>query len=386
MNDTEFKFEDLLEDLQIYILARLPRKLLSRCKCVSKHWNTTLTIQAFMFRHSRSYGKPSKLAFVTHYSETKGSVSVLSFELCDKYTTPNRKTLTVPKTTKIERDTEEIIIGQYKRFSEALFRRHAKSNICNDLICLFGYSSPNVGLLNLRTQDFIYIPPLTRQRVGSIRVWYALGFDPVNMVYKILSIYGGTKLCPTTAAIFKIGSKHWKPVEYKFLRCAATRNWDYWKRNNSFCLDGVIYWVNDNETLGGNVLTVVAFDLNHEVFTDYKLDTIPIKDVKKIRYYLTSLKGCPTLFVWKEESDEIQQLTLFNHKNPKATWNRRNFTSDDFPRNFPYGGANWWNFVGGGSILLQPVKPIKNSVKSREHDKSLLSWHRWYDLENFAIE
>ncbi|XP_074270619.1 F-box/kelch-repeat protein At3g04660-like [Silene latifolia] len=378
MNDTGIKFEDLPEELQIYILSRLPPKSLSICKRVSEHWNT-LTIQVFLLRHSISYDKHSKLAFVK-YSTTQGYESVISFELCDN-TTTKRKTMTVPKTTKMRLENsgtiEELIKGHHQR----LFCRHM-SNICNDLVCLVGRFSPLVGLLNLRTHDFINLPAVPTQNLGRTRYWCALGFDPVNKVYKVLSIYGGGKVCSNSkAAIFTLGrSKHWKPVEFKFLRCAVTMKWDDWKNNNMFCLDGVIYWVNDYEIHGTRVLTVVAFDLNSEVFTEYKFDTIPIKDGETIRYYyLTSLKGHPSLFIWKKESDEIQQLTLFNHTYPKVTWYRRSFTANDFPKNFPYGRPG--TFVAGGSILLQSVKPIESSVEPEEQ-----SWYKWSDLENFDID
>ncbi|XP_074270693.1 putative F-box protein At1g32420 [Silene latifolia] len=383
------RITNIPEELQIVILSHLPPKVLSRCQCVSKHWNTTLTIQAFMLRHSRSYDKHSKLAFMV-YSTTKGYDTVLSFELSDN-TTPNRKTMTVPKTTKMtvrnSRTTEirlaDVIIGHHERFTEALFRRHSVSNICNDLICRFDQFSTHVGLLNLKTQDFIHLPSVCTESAGNNRFWYALGFDPVSKVYKVLSIYGGSKVCRTKAALFTLGSNHWKPIEYKFLCSAVTVNWRYWRSNDSFCLDGVIYWVDDNE-INGN-LTVVGFDLYHEVFRDYKLDTISIKDdVETIKYYLTSLRGCPTLFIWRKESDEIQQFTLFNHKNPTVAWNKKSIIAHDFPKKFPYGCRR--TCVAGGSILLDSVKPMKSYVNPEEQDNPLMSWYIWYDLENLAIE
>ncbi|XP_074270695.1 putative F-box protein At1g53550 [Silene latifolia] len=226
------------------------------------------------------------------------------------------------------------------------------------------------------------LPAVTTKSACNIRFWYALGFDPVSKVYKVLSIYGGTIECCTKAAILTVGSKHWKPVEYEFLGSEVTMMPLYWRSHNRFCLDGVIYWVNDNEINDTRVLTVVAFDLNREVFTNYKLDTIHIKET--IRYYLTSLKGNPTLFIWRKKSAEIQQLTLFNHKNPKVAWNRRSFTTHDFPKKYPYG--NLWTCVAGGSILLHPVKPFKSSVETQGQDNSRFSCYKWYDLENFAIE
>ncbi|XP_074270686.1 putative F-box protein At1g46984 [Silene latifolia] len=374
------------EELQIVILSRLPPKVLSRCQYVCKHWNTTLTIQAFMLRHSRSYDEHSKLAFVAHWT-SEGSNSILSYEFLNN-NSPANTTRNVPKTTKMcrvvkniwtmEVITEEVIIGHHERFTvvtDALLNGYM-SNICNDLICHNGYISTNVGLLNIKTQDFIHLPAITTKgSKGRIAYWYALGFDPESKVYKVLSIYGGKEGGHTKAAILTVGSKHWKPVEYEFLR--------FWRRNNMFCLDGVIYWVNDYEIHGASVVHVVAFDLNREVFRDYMLDTIiPIKDnVETIKYYLTSLKGNPTLFIWQKYTDEIQQLTLFNHKNPKATWNRRSFIAHDFPKDFPYGCHRTW--VAGGSILLDIMKPINIFLIAKEQDNPLC---KWYDLENLAVD
>ncbi|XP_074270690.1 putative F-box protein At2g02030 [Silene latifolia] len=442
MNNTCFKSEDIPEEILIDILSRLPPESLSKCKSVSKHWNDTLIIQAFMLKHSRSYDKHSKLAFVAHRPFNE-KTSVLSFDLSNRTSSRTME-----------------IIGHRDRSTDTLFDNYIcndMSNICNELVCLFNQFSTRVGLLNIRTHEFIHLPAVTIQRLGpgilgpSIFL-YALGYDPVSKVYKVLSIYGGRYVCRTKAAIFTLGSKHWKPVEYKFLNCwrcnnklcldgviywvndnqidgakvvtvvafdlnrelfidyeldsipynkaialsAETRqlnyylsvsgeslgslrvnfcqfriisgllrsddfsvaiirvnfvtvNWRYWRSNDSFCLDGVIYWADDNE-INGN-LTVVGFDLYHEVFRDYKLDTISIKDdVDTIKYYLTSLKGNLTLFIWRKESDEIQRLTLFNHKNPTVAWNKKSIIAHDFPKKFPYGCRR--TCVAGGSILL----------------------------------
>ncbi|XP_074270689.1 uncharacterized protein LOC141594579 [Silene latifolia] len=267
------------------------------------------------------------------------------------------------------------IIGRRDRFTDTLFDNYIcndTSNICNELVCLFNQFSTRVGLLNIRTHEFIYLPAVTIKRFGS-RFWYALGFDPVSKVYKVLSIYGGRYVCRTKAAIFTLGSKHWKPVEYKFLNC--------WRCNNKLCLHGVIYWVNDYQIHDANVLTVVAFDLNREVFIDNELVSIPFNKVHLVKYYLTSLKGNPTLFIWEKEGDEIQQLTLFNHKNPKAAWNTRSFIAHDFPKKFPYGCVQ--TCVAGDSIVLQP---IKSYVESQKPYKSYSSRYRCRDLEKFAVE
>ncbi|XP_074270943.1 putative F-box protein At1g46840 [Silene latifolia] len=374
----EASFVDIPEELQINILSRLSPKPLSICKRVSKHWNTTLTVQAFMLKNCLSYDKHSKLAFVAHWT-TKGYDSVLSFELSPKTTK-----VSVENSRTMEIRTAEVIIGHHVRFNEALIGKHNKSNICNHLICLFDQFSTRVGLLNLKTQDFINLPAVTTESAGCNRFWYALGFDPVSNVYKVLSIYGGSKVCRTKAAIFTLGSSHWKPIENKFLGSAVIMNWRYWRSNDSLCLDGVIYWVNEIEIHGGRVLTVIAFDLKSEVFTDYKLYTIPIKDAETIKYYLTSLKGNPTLFIWQKFNDEIQQLTLFNHKNPKGAWYRKSFIAHDFPKEFPYGCR--WTRVAGGSILLQhPEEPIRSLLKPKEEDNPLLSRYIWYNLENFSI-
>ncbi|XP_074270616.1 putative F-box protein At1g32420 [Silene latifolia] len=380
-------FGDIPKELQIDILSWLPPKTLSIFNCVSKRWNTILTKHAFVLRHSRSYDKHSKLAFVTH-KLIGGYDTVLSFELSDNKD-PDRLNMTVPKTTKVifteNNRTTEIIIGHHEGFTDTLWRKYncnMMSNICNDLICLFTSFPKRVGLLSLRTREFITLPAVpTVGTAGRITLWYALGFDPVNKVYKVLSIYGGSEECCTKAMILTIGSKHWKPVEYKYLHFEVSMNSRYWRNHNRFCLDGVIYWVNDNKIDDTSVLTVVAFDLNRELFTDYTLDTIPIKDVETVRYYLTSLKGRPTVFIWKEESDMIQQLTLFDHKNPKAAWNRSSFIARDFPKQFPYGSS--CTCVAGDSILL---KPLKSYVNAEEQLDLSMSWYIWYDLENFAVE
>ncbi|XP_074270684.1 putative F-box protein At3g52320 [Silene latifolia] len=236
MNNTCFKSEDIPEEILIDILSRLPPESLSKCKSVSKHWNDTLIIQAFMLKHSRSYDKHSKLAFVAHRPFNEKTF-VLSFDLSNRTSSRTME-----------------IIGRRDRFTDTLFDNYIcndMSNICNELVCLYKQFSTRVGLLNIRTHEFIHLPAVTIQRLGPGILGpniflYALGYDPVSKVYKVLSIYGG--------------------------RC-----------NNKICLDGVIYWVNDNQIDGAKVVTVVAFDLNRELFIDYELVSIPFN-----KHYLHS--------------------------------------------------------------------------------------------------
>ncbi|XP_074270924.1 putative F-box protein At1g53550 [Silene latifolia] len=274
----------------------------------------------------------------------------------------------------INPSTEEVFLGYQKYFTDHLMACNAyMSNLCNDLICLYDESSTSVGLLNVRTEDYIHLPAITMDSVDQfIRFWYALGFDPVNKVFKVLSINNRSKGYGTKAAILTLGSDNWKTIEYECLPCSMTVDSRHWSSNNSFCLDGVIYWVNETEIdRYAIMLTVVAFDLNSETFRDYEL---VVEDAGTFRYYLTSLKGCPTLFIWKEENDEIQQLTFFNHKNLNAAWSRRSFTSHDFSKIFNHGSPS--TCVAGGNILLHRVRPIQSFVEPPEQNYS--SWSKWY--------
>ncbi|XP_074270668.1 F-box protein DOR-like [Silene latifolia] len=380
-NVSDVSSADFPEKIQIDILSRLPSKSLSRCKCVSKHWNDTLTIQAFLLKHSSSYDKHSKLAFVALALENNTVLrwnKIISFDLTyNSFIGGGRET-----------STEEVIIGYQEYFSHRLMTDHYyyNSNICNDLICLFNNSSRSVVLLNVRTQDYIRLPAMTMDEYADplMRFWYALGFDPVNKVFKVLSINDRSKGCGTKAAILTLGTKNWKPIEYECLPCSVTEDSIYWSSNNSFCLDGVIYWVNETKIdQNAIMLTVVAFDLNHETFRDYELFG---EDGGTFKYYLTSLKGCPTLFVWKEEGDEIQQFTLFNNKNPNVAWNWRSFIAHGFPKNLNYGSR--WNCVAGGSILLRQVRSNEVSLRDFVNVPKDVSWspYKWYDLEKFALE
>ncbi|XP_074270633.1 putative F-box protein At1g47800 [Silene latifolia] len=371
---SDASFEDIPEEIHIAILSKLPPKSLSRCKCVSKHWNDTLTIRAFLLNQSISYDKHPNLFFVAlPESVTREFNSILSFELT-KATTMS----VVIEWDNCRRKTsiEEVIKGYQEDFIRRLMARHDyMSNICNDLICIFDLSSKNVGLLNVKTQDYIRLPAITMDSADQFIIfWYALGFDPVNKVFKVLCIFSQNKWYDTKASILTLGSKYWKPIEYECLPGSVTENAPYWSSNNSICLDGVIYWVNETINEYYSIkLTVVAFDLNRETFRDYEL---VVEIAGTFSYYLTSLKGCPTLFSWKKKSDEIQQLTLFNHKNPNVAWSRRNFIANDFPKIFNYGRPS--TCVAGGSILLHMVRPSGAPEP--------LSCYIWYDLEKLAAE
>ncbi|XP_074270646.1 putative F-box protein At3g10240 [Silene latifolia] len=320
INTSDASNADIPEEILIdQILSRLSSKSFSRFKCVSKHWNDTLTITAFLLKHSRSYDKHPKHGFVARTSLWSKN-SVISIELNDDNT---------PKTT------GSLIRGQ-------------------------------------DTRDFINLPAITIEFVD--RFWFALGFDPVHKVFKVLCLaYGSTsKECTTTkAAILTVGSKYWNPIE------SESESLPYWLSIDSIFLDGVIYCVHIYRIANGDVVTITAFDFTREVFRDYELVMTPRRR-SEFRYYLTSLKECPTLFIWKIGSDyteEVEQWTLFNHKDPNATWNRRIFTNHNFPRMVPYDYFHGTT-TAGRCTLLQYSETINSEC----------SWYLLHDLENFAIE
>ncbi|XP_074270617.1 putative F-box protein At2g02030 [Silene latifolia] len=403
MNDASFV--GIPEELQIYILSRLPPKSLSRCKCVSKHWYTALTVKAFWLRHSVSYGKHPKLAFVA-CSTVEVKNKVLSIKINDD-NTPKTTAVTVAKPPNVcvmvvncfftptggTESTEEIIRAQDVYLTDFhKIKYTCMSNICNDLICLSIDSSKRVGLLNIRTLDFIHLPEVTESEI-ALGFWYALGFDPVSKVFKVLCIYSEINMgYNTKAAILTVGSKYWNRIEYDCLPYSLMCSL---YTTHPFCLDGVIYWVHEHDIQDDmNHMTmrlnVVAFDLNHEAFSEYRdLVVTPIEDVETYGFYLTSLKGCPTLFSWKIKSDEnheIQQLTLYNHKNPNASWTARSFISQDFPMMFSYRINETSVYVVGGNILLQYAESIQSTVISEEQDDTKSSRYILYDLENFAVK
>ncbi|XP_074270661.1 putative F-box protein At3g52320 [Silene latifolia] len=366
-NTSDVSFVDIPEEIQLDILSRLPPKSLSRCQYVSKHWNHTLTIQAFFLKHSRSYDKHSKLAYVARFNNWRNG-SVISFDLNDDNT---------PKTA------GSLVIGRDVYFADFPMTNYFHmSNICNDLICLFDKDSTFAGLINIKTRDFIRLPAITIKSEGPFRLWYALGFDPVHKVFKVLSIiYESTIKEGTTtrAAILTVGSKHWNPINYKCLPSSLIKKSPRRTIINSLCLDEVIYWVHKNTIDNVSVLTVGSFDLNREAFRDTELVTTPMKDWT-FRYYLTFLKECPTLFICKMKNYytgevKVEQWTLFNHKNPNAAWKRRIFTTTDFPKEVTYG---YYGIpVAGGSTVIQYSKSIDSNHEC--------SWYLSYDLEDFAV-
>ncbi|XP_074270651.1 putative F-box protein At3g52320 [Silene latifolia] len=357
---------DIPEEIQIDILSRLPPESLSRFKRVSKHWYTTLTIQAFLIRHSLSYDKHPKLGFAlrSRFWEKK---SIISFELNDDNT---------PKTT------GSLVRVKDVYFIDFLMNYYSfMSNICNDLICLVRnnrqFSTSFFSLLNIKTREFTQLPAITNKSVITSR--NALGFDPVHKVFKVLSIIykrTGEEYAISMVAVLTVGSKYWNPIEYKSLPSSLTKNF-FWFWTESVCLNGVIYWVLKSKINNFNVLTVVAFDLSREAFRDIELVTRHAIGTI-FRYYLTSLKECPTLLIWNinkdDDTEEVEQWTLFDHKNPNAAWKRRNFTDHNFPITVRHGSHDIP--AAGGSTLLQYSERINSEC----------CWYLSYDLENFAIE
>ncbi|XP_074270647.1 putative F-box protein At3g52320 [Silene latifolia] len=378
-NTSDASFADIPLEIQIDILSRLRPNLLSTCECVSKYWNDTLTTRAFLLKHSRSYDKHSKLAFVVR-SIIWGKETVISFELNDDNTPKTEETKTVlkPNTT-----ASYLITGRDEYFTDfyPVSCCFYMSNICNELFCLFNPSSTRVGLLNIRTRDFIRLPSVTIKSVDGFRFWYALGFDPVHKVLKVLSIYGSrTKDGTTKAAILTVGSKYWNPIDNETLPSSLVEQLPSWNTTNSHYLDGVIYFVHRTRiSYKVLVLTVFAFDLNSEVFRDNELVTRHLEN-KRFRHYLTSLKECPTLFIWKINDDWTEEVEeywiLFDHKNPNSAWKRRNSTNHNCSLKLPY--DFYWPANTGGTTLMREYS---------ERTNSKFSSYLLYDLENyFAIE
>ncbi|XP_074270644.1 F-box protein At1g53790-like [Silene latifolia] len=234
-NTSNASFVYIPEEIQLDILSWLPSKSLSRCKCVSKHWNDTLTIQAFLVSHSRSYGKPPKHWFVPT-SITWKKRSVISFELNDD-NTPKTTTWPVSKL---------LIRRKYVYFTDFPIRDYRfVSNICNDLICVFKTSPTRVALLNIKNRDFIPLPPITKESMSAFQSRYSLGFDPVHQVFKVLSIgYRITsKECPIImVAILTVGSNYWNPIDFESLPSSVIKDSPLWN-TGSVCIDGVIYLI-----------------------------------------------------------------------------------------------------------------------------------------------
>ncbi|XP_074270677.1 putative F-box protein At1g60370 [Silene latifolia] len=355
---------DIPEEIQIDILSRLPPESLSRFKRVSKHWYTTLTIQAFLIRHSLSYDKHPKLGFALR-SRFCRKKSIISFELNDDNT---------PKTT------GSLVRVKDVYFIDFLINYYSfMSNICNDLICLVRNRpfSSSFSLLNIKTREFTQLPAITNKSMLISRT--ALGFDPVHKVFKVLCVIHKREnedYAISMVAVLTVGSKYWNPIEYQSLPSSLTNN-IFWFWKESVCVNGVIYWVLKTTIDNFNVLTVIAFDLSREAFRDIELVTRHARGTIS-RYYLTSLKECPTLLIWKinkdDETEEVEQWTLFDHKNPNVAWKRRNFTDHNFPITVCYGSYDIP--AAGSSTLLQYSASIDSKC----------SYYLSYDLENFAIE
>lgn len=231
-------------DLMIQILARLPMRSISQLIFVSKRWSSIVRgkdlTDLFV---SRSLARPSLLL-------TFGTPSIRGFHCCSQEdpSCGNRRTTITPNPIfDLSPPIRGLICGQ--EISD-----NASKVICN----------PTTG-------QFLTLPRVKTKRRHPDFIPSLLGYDPVNHLYKVLSMtvrylprqHEDGPVLSQEHQVFTLGAtrKTWRIIQCKHPHCPAT---------NSLCRDGVIYygaWYNSHEE--GSL--IMSFDVRSEDFAVTKL-------------------------------------------------------------------------------------------------------------------
>ncbi|KAI3725856.1 hypothetical protein L1987_65652 [Smallanthus sonchifolius] len=229
------------------ILARLPVKSLTRFRCVSTRWNSTILRPSFSkshFFHSAAAAAAATgasvtliLTFINRFNSERTIFSV---------TIPSNQTRSVPNPTHIL-----TIPG---------FAHPFVSQPLNGLIC---FNLGSMCVCNPSTREFVKLP-WTQPGVKSPAPHHrtnAFGFDPVSNAHKVLDTW---ITCQENGMVmehrvFTIGSR-----SNKWRRIADSP--PYFPFNEGVCINGQIYFRASPGMIASEKPVMVAFDVGQEEF------------------------------------------------------------------------------------------------------------------------
>ncbi|XP_019240942.1 PREDICTED: putative F-box protein At3g10240, partial [Nicotiana attenuata] len=220
--------KEIPSDIVFQVLARLPIKGLDRFKCVSKSWSSMISHPEFIKAHRPCTGIFINLFPISiHLNSSPKGLFYASIHGNDELA---------------------------RRLSLPYFGYEDITPIINGLACL--YTAHQVSVFNVTTRELMALP------ADAHYVSYALGFDPVDNVYKVLkfSTLAINQLVHKILTL-KTSSKstwRWREIFQKDL------SWFHpFPKVQSYPVNGIIYF----KIHSPSKEYFLAFDVHQEHFT-----------------------------------------------------------------------------------------------------------------------
>ncbi|KAI9087073.1 hypothetical protein K1719_031034 [Acacia pycnantha] len=307
---------NLIDDLMMEIILRLPVKSLLRFKCVAKSWYVLITDSSFISKqlewsNSILKNRLPKLIFQWHYPNSPPSISLIS----------NREQPHVVQDLELPFPKENLkwisIYGQ-----------------CNGILCLFGGYKRDVRriiLWNPSTKWVKAIPRALHQPNGIYYSQYGFGFDSITNDYKIVRFsfprfpFLKGKDEKLIVEVYNFNTNSWRIID------VDVPIFEFYYPGTGCYFNGAYYWLTvDLHTIDKFILN---FDFSKEVFgiirgpplvitpcTEVFLTVVDKSLVCVATYYLNP-KYCVDIWVMNEygvESSwtkkfEIEPFPKLNH-------------------------------------------------------------------------
>ncbi|KAJ9536590.1 hypothetical protein OSB04_un000239 [Centaurea solstitialis] len=273
--------EDLLEELTMDILSRLPVKTIFHCKLVCKKWRNLVSDSSFVNLHlSRS---PTGL--IIHHTDQGTFKWVEIVDNVDHH------------------HLHEDYPRSHSLYMSPVYQHYLmyQTGSVNGLICVCPYSRKtnhdDAYICNPVTREFVILP---RQRFwieGLLEVIYGFGVSSLTGEYKVVRAYqakgvqnGHKPARPSVleAEVYTLGTGHWRslchvPVTY---RLNTFQGFDF----DVPFLNNRCHWiVSDYEDAHDKICT---FDLDKETFQLLPSPPPPVKENRFHGQSLAILKGC----------------------------------------------------------------------------------------------
>lgn len=276
-------YSALPDEIIVEIIARLPAKVVGRCRCVCKSWRAILARPEFIRYHfDRSRNLRGEALIFTSYKRKEKSffysVPLKSaHQVFDKITTSARKLSFAD------------YVGSWTQVYVS----------CDGLL-LVGEDMHKTFVLNPTTGEVREVPrwPSALNRWKSCTV-YAFGHDSISDDYKIVivSFRGDFKAevaTETFVSIYSLKTGTWKNVESPFCwHCDACTT-------PGVFVDGSVHWIAC--TASDHNPTIVAFDITKEAFCKVPPPPSVVGDMLA-RHVLVALGGYLCTCGWNVQGD-----------------------------------------------------------------------------------
>ncbi|PWA76867.1 F-box domain-containing protein [Artemisia annua] len=247
--------ENIPDDVYLYIIIRLPAKLIARMRCVSKPWNDLLSQPCFIKSH-------------LHHSVHNNKEILLEFD--DGFYISNGRPCKARYSRPPNRQLSYFIKFPVDRTP---FGKCFVIGSVNGLICftngesLCG-STPGVNICNPSLSALLHLPPCSIPSLCD-DIYFRFGFIPKTDDYKVVKVVKFVELENTDGLqveVYSLRIGSWKLITERFPSHMRIHYRDTMCRDGQ---DGHVHWFCFNDMT--KQFTIVALDLHEETFCQIPL-------------------------------------------------------------------------------------------------------------------